>query len=222
MKKYQQELEPGKFYHIFNRGNNSGKIFFGQDNYEFFLRRYFEYLSGSVETYAFCLLPNHFHFLVRVKESEMEAAPALAPAPAKALRLKDAKLFAVEDAKPFASPAPDPSKAFHRLFTSYSKAINKQQNRHGSLIENPFKRAEVDTDDYLTNLVVYIHTNPRLHGFVDDFRTYKWSSYNEILNDNPTRLQKDIVLDWFNDKENFKYRHQERVDLDAINEFAID
>lgn len=152
---------------------------------------------------------------MRVKESIEEVA--LAPAPAKALHLKDAMLFAVP-----ATPAPDPSKAFHRMFTSFSKAINRQQNRHGSLIENPFKRAEVDSDEYLTNLVVYIHTNPQLHGFVPDFRTYKWSSYNEILSDNPSRLQKATVLEWFNDKENFKFRHQERVELDAINEFAFD
>ena len=68
----------------------------------------------------------------------------------------------------------------------------------------------------------YIHTNPQLHGFVKDFRNYKWSSYNEILSMNPSRLQKINVLEWFDDKENFKFRHQERADLEVINELTFD
>ncbi len=202
MKKYQIELEPSKFYHIYNRGNNSEKIFFNQENYQFFLRRYNEYLSSCVETYAFCLLPNHFHLLIRVKEGNADAI--------KSLHLEDAKIFA------------PPAAAFHRLFTSYSKAINKQQKRHGSLIENPFKRIEIDTSEYLINLILYIHTNPQLHGFVKDFRNYKWSSYNEILSDEPTNLQRTSVIKWFAEKDNYRYCHEKKINLEALEKFTFD
>lgn len=212
MKKYQIELEPGKFYHIYNRGNNSEKIFFNQENYKFFLRRYNEYLSSCVETYAFCLLPNHFHFLIKVKEGNADAKKALhlGDDNAKALHLGDAKLFAT------------PATAFHRLFTSYSKAINKQQKRHGSLIENPFKRIEIDTREYLINLILYIHTNPQIHGFVNDFRTYSWSSYNDILSNEPTILKRDSVLDWFDEKDNFQFCHEKKINLEALKKFTFD
>jgi len=79
MKKLQIPLEEDKFYHIFNRGNNGILLFYKPENYLFFLRRLDEYLSPYVEVYAFCLMPNHFHLLVRVK---------------KALHLEDAKLLA--------------------------------------------------------------------------------------------------------------------------------
>ena len=68
MPNYRQPLEPGCFYHVYNRGNNGDNLFYNQENYKFFLRKYDEYLSPLVETYAFCLLPNHFHLLIRVKE----------------------------------------------------------------------------------------------------------------------------------------------------------
>jgi len=214
MKKHQIELEPGKFYHIYNRGNNSERIFFNEGNYHFFLRRYNEALSHLVETYAFCLLPNHFHFLIRVKDL-----------PTKALHLEDAKLLATtqksfpQDAKLLAL---NPSSAFHRLFTSYSKAINKQQNRHGSLFENPFKRIEITSDEYLKNLIIYIHTNPQLHGFVKDFRIYKWSSYNDIILNNPAIQYKPDLIKWFENNMNYKLCHEEKINIEKIKQLIFD
>ncbi|MEQ9287530.1 MAG: hypothetical protein RIG77_11505 [Cyclobacteriaceae bacterium] len=61
-------FEANNYYHIYNRGNNGGNIFFKEENYAYFLKQYDAYLSGFLETYAFSLLPNHFHFLIRVKE----------------------------------------------------------------------------------------------------------------------------------------------------------
>ncbi|MEM1122128.1 MAG: hypothetical protein AAGJ18_16905, partial [Bacteroidota bacterium] len=61
-------LESGNFYHIFNRGNKCIKIFHKHDNYVYFLKKYDSYLSNYLDTYAYALIPNHFHFLVRIKE----------------------------------------------------------------------------------------------------------------------------------------------------------
>lgn len=198
MKKLQIPLEEGKFYHIFNRGNNSDRMFYKPENYRFFLRRLDQYLSVFIEVYAYCLLPNHFHLLVRVKET------GNVPLPGKALHPEGARLL-------------DPtSAAFHRLFTSYSKAINKQEGRHGSLIENPFKRKEVSTAQYLSNLVFYIHANPQLHGICGDFRQYPWSSYQRILFNTPSKLQKQEVVNWFNDTENYISYHDNKIDLEGL------
>ena len=69
MKDYYPPLAENQFYHVFNRGNNREHIFYSPRNYGYFLRKYDEYLSDYLATYAYCLLPNHFHFLVRVKEN---------------------------------------------------------------------------------------------------------------------------------------------------------
>ena len=186
MKKNQQDLEKDKFYHIYNRGNNSCLLFYNEKNYEFFLRRFDMYLSDFVDVYAYCLLPNHFHLLIRIKEVELVD--------------EHGEIETI-------------SKAFHRLFTSYSKAINKQENRHGSLFENPFKRKEITDETYFTNLVFYIHANPQLHELTTDFKTYYWSSFARILNDKPSKLKKEEVLDWFNDKENYVFFHNQKMEF---------
>ncbi len=53
------------FYHIYNRGNNGENLFYRPENYGYFLQKFDHYLSGYLELYAYCLLPNHFHLLVR-------------------------------------------------------------------------------------------------------------------------------------------------------------
>jgi REP element-mobilizing transposase RayT len=70
MRDYYGKMEADKFYHVLSRGNNKENLFYKPENYEFFLRRFDQYLSAFLNTYAFCLLPNHFHMLVQVKSDE--------------------------------------------------------------------------------------------------------------------------------------------------------
>jgi putative transposase len=67
MQKYIS-LEPNSYYHIFNKGINGENIFKEERNYFLFLRLYYKYLIPVVDTFSWCLLKNHFHFLIRVKE----------------------------------------------------------------------------------------------------------------------------------------------------------
>jgi len=62
-------IEEGFFYHIYNRGNNGGNIFFDEENYTYFLQLLAKYILPVAEIYAYCLLKNHFHILVRIKEN---------------------------------------------------------------------------------------------------------------------------------------------------------
>jgi putative transposase len=64
-------LQTGRFYHVYNRGNNKERLFHFTWNYDFFLEKYFLYLDPFVETYSYCLLPNHFHFLIRIKDHDV-------------------------------------------------------------------------------------------------------------------------------------------------------
>ncbi len=63
-------LRCGGYYHIFNRGNNRETIFREQRNYYYFLKLYEKYIPLVADTFAYCLLPNHFHFLVRIKDEQ--------------------------------------------------------------------------------------------------------------------------------------------------------
>jgi REP element-mobilizing transposase RayT len=178
------QLEPGGFYHIYNRGINSEDIFKSPENYDFFIRQYTKYVSPVVETWSYCLLKNHFHFLIRVNlETTFKTLP-------------NGKAYEL-----------NPSRQLGHFFNSYAQAINKQFNRTGSLLENSFKRKPLDDDRYLSQLVWYIHSNAQKHGIVDDFRRWPYSSYKHFLSDDNTFLAKEKVLDWFGGKEHFKNFH---------------
>lgn len=62
------EIEEGSCYHVYNRGNNKGLIFFSERDYEKFLEKFRAFLGGSIDLYAYCLMPNHFHFFLRVNK----------------------------------------------------------------------------------------------------------------------------------------------------------
>jgi hypothetical protein len=101
-------------------------------------------------------------------------------------------------------------------------AYNRQQNRTGSLFQKPFKRKIVDDDRYFITLVTYIHRNPQLHGLVDDYRDWSWSSYGAILSDKPTRMEREEVIDWFMNRANFIDAHALESDENLIAPFFED
>ncbi|MBN1414321.1 MAG: hypothetical protein JW973_04415 [Bacteroidales bacterium] len=63
-------LENDKYYHIYNRGNNREDLFRFADDYNYFLRLYEKYLNPVADTYAWVLMKNHFHLLIRIKAEE--------------------------------------------------------------------------------------------------------------------------------------------------------
>jgi putative transposase len=94
------------------------------------------------------------------------------------------------------------------FLNSYSKAFNKQKGRRGSLFMHPFKRKIVQDDDYFRRLIHYIHFNPVVAGLCKYPHQWEFSSYNAIIQNRNSLLKKEIVLDLFQDLENFMYMHQ--------------
>ena len=70
MKKHTEPLEPDRIYHIYNRGINGENIFKEERNYAYFLTKYAKCISPIADTYAYCLLKNHFHLAVKIKTEE--------------------------------------------------------------------------------------------------------------------------------------------------------
>lgn len=61
-------LVPGCFFHVYNRGHNCERIFFEEENYAFFLRRFREHVASEVGLVAaYVLMPSHFHFVVKLQ-----------------------------------------------------------------------------------------------------------------------------------------------------------
>jgi len=179
-------LQCGRYYHIYNRGNNRENIFTEERNYRYFLKLYAEHIEPVADTYTYCLLRNHFHLLVRIKDAS--------------------HLTGLQD---LSGVRRLPSQHFSNLFNAYSKAFNKAYKRSGALFQRPFGRIEVTSETYFARLVIYIHQNPQKHGLVADFRQWPYSSYHTLLAAKPTHLKRDEVLAWFGDADNLVVMHQQ-------------
>jgi len=109
-------FEPREFYHVYNRGNNRQPIFFNERNYLFFLKKVKKQLLPFSEIIAYCLMPNHFHFLLRPNDNG----------------LKERNTFG-------GKPMQELAYRIGILLSSYSQAINKQNKTTGSLFQQKTK-----------------------------------------------------------------------------------
>lgn len=196
------KLEPGNYYHIFNRGNNGQDIFFENENYEFFLHRLDQYITPFCDIIAWVLLRNHFHLLIYIKET---------------VALDQLDYTATESPKQI-----EVHLQFGHFFNSYAKSINKRYHRTGSLFEKNFERVLVDNHKYFKNLIHYIHFNPVKHGFTEEVWNYPWSSYGSVISHSPTKLNRDFVLALYHGAEEFKLYHKQAQDNSSIAELIIE
>jgi putative transposase len=168
---------PNTIYHIYNQGNNRQVIFPKEKNYLFFLKKVRRHLSPCVDILAYCLMPNHFHFLVYT--NERSCAEVLAKTTGKRNYCQQ-KL----------------SKEIGCLLSGYTKAINKQENRTGALFRPRTKQkacfyegfASADGQDklgYASNCFQYIHNNPVAAKMVTSATDWVYSSakdYAQVRN----------------------------------------
>ena len=200
--------------------NNSCNIFREADNYEHFLGLYDKYISPVADTFAWVLMPNHFHLLVRIKE-ETDIGFISVKTLSGSLTSKREE----RSNTPSAVANPDggytakrykPANQFSHLFNAYAQAFNKRFGRTGSLFQHPFKRKPINNEHYLKQVVLYIHNNPVHHGFCSHPLEYPWSSYLTCTSVKRTRLKRETVIGWFNDPSNFEQMHDEKVEIEKI------
>jgi len=73
MTEYKASLVPANYYHVFNRAVGSKKLFLLNDNYHYFLLQFQNYILPVADVFCYCLLSNHFHFFIRIKEQEVRS-----------------------------------------------------------------------------------------------------------------------------------------------------
>jgi hypothetical protein len=97
--------------------------------------------------YAWALLPNHFHMLLRTGSVPI-------------------------------------STTLRRLLTGYALWFNRQHDRCGHLFQNRYKSILCQEDEYLLELVRYIHLNPLRAGLVPDLKVldnYPYSGHSVLM-----------------------------------------
>ena len=171
-------MEPDKFYHFFNRANNRENLFIEDENYRFFLQLLSKYIPPIAEVYSYCLLPSHFHLVLRMKkEDELPVE----------IRTGSRKL----------------SQPFSNLFNAYVKAFNKKYNRRGSLFQTHPKRIEINNTAYLQEVILYVNNNAGHHRIAEP-QLYAHSSYHALLSNSKTLLARQKVIELFGSMVEFE------------------
>ena len=182
MKIRENRLETDRFYYIFNRGVNSKPVFLNNENYRYFLQKVSLYLIPYFDIYAYCLMSNHFHFILKTKSERSEFSA-----------YKDNGLHSEESFF---------SKTIGKLISSYTQSFDKVYQRSGPLFESPFKRILIDSEDEMRNLIIYIHQSP------ENFQNYKFSSYLAVISSAETHIKRKEIIGLFNNRENFIESHK--------------
>ncbi len=242
-------LIPDSSYHIFNHANGFENIFRHEANYYFFLEKYWKYIGPVAETYAYCLMPNHFHLVVRIRKrvvieelirnknnlsknnfsnsnnfskvSNFERSVSLT-------QNESDKTKSVNFGKVVTISVSDSdiekylSKQFANLFSSYTQSFNKVYRRMGSLFIKNFKREPIHDKTHFLNVIVYTHRNPVHHGFCSNYEDWDYSSYNEIINGICDQIELEKLLKMTNGIESFKEMHRNALEnFTPINELEI-
>ena len=187
----RESLIPGEYFHLYNRANADDPMFRQQRDYYRFLKMYEEYIAPLTETYCYCLMPNHFHFLIKMKDDKfMDYFFGL---DSNSERLPN--ILANE---------------FGKGFNSYAKYYNKKYDRKGSLFIHTFNRKPVKSMNYLTLLVCYIHLNPYRAGITEKVEGWRFNSYHNFYHDSkpPIALKMKEAIEWFDNKKNFIFVHE--------------
>ena len=182
-------LEPDNYYHIFNRGINSCDIFREESNYEHFLMLLKKYIPHVAECYAWVLLRNHFHMLIKTRK-ELDI-------------LKYQKVFGVREL----SPGVRIFQQFSNHYNAYARYFNRKYERTGGLFESNFRRIEVTNKRYLRQLIIYIHNNSVKHRFCNHPVEYPWSSYVSYISEDSHLLYPDNIRNLFLDERQYKSLH---------------
>lgn len=139
---------PGLLQHVIVRGIERRNIFRNNaDRCDFVQRLSLLLKETNTDCFAWALIPNHFHLLLRPNQCSLKHV-------------------------------------MRRLLTGYAISFNKRHKRNGHLFQNRYKSIVCEEDNYLLELVRYIHLNPLRAGLVKDLSSLKkftWCGHGGLL-----------------------------------------
>lgn len=168
-------FEEGCTYHVYNRSNEI--LFRSRENYLFFLRKIRELVLPYAHVLSYCLMPNHYHFILRIK-------------PEGILCFENKRVDQLQYI----------ARAIGTLQSSYTQALNKQIGRRGNLFAHKVKAKSLThiDNDYALNCFMYIHQNPKIAELVDKVEDWEYSSFLDYIGKrNGTLINKQLALEIF-------------------------
>lgn len=188
MPRREEVFQTGHYYHVYNRGDRKLPIFFNDENYLYCIKLAKKYSQKyKIAVIAYCLMPNHYHFLLR-----QDGDTAI-------------------------------SRFMGVLFNAYVQAVNKEQERSGTLFEGRFKFVLIDKEEYLIHLCRYIHLNPVKAGLVSQPRDWQYSNYLEWVNKRDgVLIDRNFVNHWIESSEAYNELLTEGMEFSGLDDYLLE
>jgi Transposase and inactivated derivatives len=191
------EFAEGHIYHVYNRGNNSQTIFYARENYLFFLEKLRKHLLPHADVLAWCLMPNHFHLMIEVKQVDIEIGEQVTSDGA-------SEGFTWSETLTKSPRRRTLNDSIGIILRSYSRAIQKQEKNTGSLFQKETKalclteeqgvspayfnshfgmmgNLDLPETNYPNVCFDYIHLNPVSAKLVAEPEDWEFSSYRDYF-----------------------------------------
>ncbi len=153
------KLIEGQFYHFYNQGNRRHQLFYTEEHYRRFIGMVNKYIVPNAVVMAYCLMPNHFHFMLQATTKSIAER-------------RQGNIISTELAN-----------GFRMLQSSYAQFINNEQKEFGSLFKQKVQAKEITNSlANLLNVFCYIHQNPTRAGLVTSLDLWKHSSFTSFKN----------------------------------------
>ena len=179
------KIETQNIYHIYNQGNNRQQIYFTREHCLLFLKPYRKQIAAHCETLCYCLMPNHFRFLVYATDKSVV----------------ETKLGVITIQKL--------SDGFRRLLSTYAHEINSLQGTVGSLFRQKTQAKltrnviSTSTVSYAEQCFYYIHQNPVSAGLAETISDWEFSSAQDFSGlRNGTLCNQQLAFQLFGWREN--------------------
>ena len=177
-------FEKGYLYHLYNQGNNEKKIFFTRENYMYFLTKVKIYILPYADILAWCLMPNHFHFMILVNNSKQAVTHKMTNSRPEYSHLMIKEIIFKN--RTF-------NNSIGILLRTYTRVINNQENHTGSLFKAHTKAECINC--FQKEKPNYINSNISINNLLSE-KQYPQICFNYI-HQNPVRahlVKNDI--DW--------------------------
>jgi len=193
-------FDSNEVYHVYNRGNNKQPIFFNEKNYLFFLNKIRNEWKKYCEILSYCLMPNHFHFMLYPNEHGCKNI------------ILDEKITHLQNL----------SKTIGHTLSSYTKAINIQNHTIGTLFQKKTKAKclttsedlkDISMKEYLSTCFYYVYRNPLTAIYVTNIKDWPYSSFPDYYGyRNGSICNKNLALDLLS-LSNYDFKNEEVVSL---------
>ncbi len=195
------DFAEGHIYHVYNWGNNSQTVFFTQENCLFFLDKLRKHILPHADILAWCLMPNHFHLMISVNRVEVEISEQVSADRSEGFTSRSSNSEQVTRSH-LLTKTRSLNDSISILLRSYTRAIQNQEHRTGSLFQNRTKalcltepqgispayfnthfgmmgNLDLPETNYLNVCFDYIHLNPVGAKLVANPEVWEFSSYRD-------------------------------------------